>query len=1075
MTIDVFRIKVTLPRRRRELLSRQRLADLWDELLDFKLILLTAPAGYGKTSYLVDIAHAHTLPFCWYSLDALDQELHRFVAYFLAAIDQRFPDFKENSISVMRAATQGGFTPEELARLCADEVYRTIGEHFVIVLDDFHLIDESPTVYAFLNRFIQDADENCHLVIASRSLIALDDLSLMVARSQVGGLGFQELSFRPEEIQALVLQNYNQVIPGSMAEKLASETEGWITGLLLSAPSIWQGMADRIRTARISGVGLHDYLLHQVLDQQPPELRDILLHTSIFEEFDSGLCETVLGPPTPGTNWQEILEKILKSNLFVLPIGDESTSLRYHHLFRDFLESQLASEQPEEQTRILRALASVYASRGDWERAYAIYQRLEDVEAITDLLEEVGEEMVKSGLVASLVEWIDSLPLVILISRPPLLALRGVAAAALGETQRGLSLLDQAVATSRAAQNQGHLARALVWKAWVQFNQSDHSTSLADADETLRIAQKGAIPVGLRADALRIRGLNLRLMGDLGKAIPSLTEALELYRIEEEFSSVARVLLALGAAYLDKGEFGTALTYYNSACDYFRKENDSFSLSSALNDLGFLHHLSGDYEQASTVLEEALVRARQSNHHNSEMLILSSLGDLFAELDAYQAAEEVYQAAREIAHRLGQHYMVLYLYLAEAALARMKGELEHSRQLLEVAEQITGGLEIQYALALYRLESGRLALAERDLSSATNRLFEAVRMFDESGQKLDACRAYLWLAIAEFEAGDFDAAVRDLGAAFHLASRMESQHILVPTARRAEALLRGINGISEIKVQARRLGEQVDRFERDIPALRRDLRRKRNVVTLTPPRLRIQSLGKARVQLDKKLIAHADWRTHATLDLFYLILSEPRGWTKETIGEILWPESSPAQLRNRFKNVIYRLRRALEQDVILFDGELYTFNRQLDYEYDVEDFWEALERAEEASDVSLRKKALREAIQIYQGDYLPEVGGTWVMAAREHLRQAYITANLSLARLHLEHSENDRALSICRDLIVKNPSLEEAHCLVMRVHAALGNRTAIKNQYHLLEQVLTEELDASPSADTQSLYQSLIR
>ena len=1073
MAIEVLRTKVTLPHRRRELVSRKRLNELWDELIDNKLILLTAPAGYGKTSYLIDIAQYNGLPFCWYSLNELDQDLQRFLAYFTACIDQRFPDFEESSIAIVRVASQSSANAIELARLCADEVYRKIREHFVIVLDDFHLIDNSPSINAFVNHFIQDVDENCHLVIASRSLIALSDLPLMVARSQVGGLGFKELAFQADEIQALMQQNYNQIIPRSMADELIQETEGWITGLLLSAQNMWQAMTDRIRITNVSGIGLNDYLLQQVLDQQDPELREVLLRTSIFEEFDASLCETVLGPPPAGTNWQIILDRILANNLFIIPIGEEKTYLRYHHLFRDFLQYQFSIEQPEEQVLLQRGLAAVHTLRRDWDRAYAIYQRLDDVEAIADLLEVAGEALVRNGQMSRLAEWIDSLPLVTLISRPALLARRGVAACALGEPQRGLSLLDQAVATFRTGRDRRQLARTLLWRSWALFNQSNHTASLADADEALSLTEHDSGANEFRADVLRIQGLNLRLMGDLGKAIPSLREALGLYNNYNDIPSVTRVSLALGATYLDKGEFGSALACYTSACKYFREEKDYFSLANALNDLAFLHHLGGDYRKAAQIYEEAVVQARQSKNIHIEVMILSGLGDLFVDLDSFQAAQEFYRSGRDIAHHLNHHYMVFYLYLAEAALERLKGEMGKALELLEVAESLVGSLESHYTLALYRLEAGRLSLAKKDFQQAVKSLSEAATMFVSGGQGIDASRTYLTLAITNFEAGDNDIAVRNLEEAFRLVSGVESQHILVPAARQARGLLDSVSGISELRVQSRRLLEQVELFERNIPTLRRSLRRKKNVVIPAPPRLRIQALGKTHVYLDKKQISSADWQVQVTRDLFFLFLSDIRGWTKEEVGTVLWPDCTPGQLKIRFKNTIYRLRRAVGQDTIIFDKNLYSFNWKMDYEYDVEEFWEALRRFKESVDLNERKSALSEVIQIYKGDYLQDVDGTWVTEERERLHQAFIEVRLELAKLFLQLNETNQALSICKELISEVPSLEPAHQLAMRVHAAVGDRDAIIEQYGYLKQVLNEELDTSPSSLTQSLFHSL--
>jgi DNA-binding SARP family transcriptional activator len=161
------------------------------------------------------------------------------------------------------------------------------------------------------------------------------------------------------------------------------------------------------------------------------------------------------------------------------------------------------------------------------------------------------------------------------------------------------------------------------------------------------------------------------------------------------------------------------------------------------------------------------------------------------------------------------------------------------------------------------------------------------------------------------------------------------------------------------------------------------------------------------------------------------------------------------------------------QDTIIFDKNLYSFNWNMDYEYDVEEFWEALRRYRESADLKGKKSALSEAIQIYKGDYLLDVDGSWVPEERERLRQAFIEARLELAKLFLQLNETDQALSICKELISEVPSLEPAHQLAMRVHAAVGDRDAIIEQYGYLKQVLNEELDTSPSSLTQSLFHSL--
>ncbi|HEX2979501.1 MAG TPA: hypothetical protein VHO48_04495, partial [Anaerolineaceae bacterium] len=377
MDIPVTRTKIILPRRRSDLLSRPRLSDLIVDLLDNKLTILAAPAGYGKTSLLVDVAHQTNIPFCWFSIDPLDRDIFRFVTYLIAAINQRFPDFGRQSAQVLQSLSPNRPAFDQLVTTMINEAYDTIHEHFAIVLDDYHLVDDQPEINQFLGQFVQGVDENCHIVVASRTLLSLPDLPLMVARSQVGGLSFEDLAFQPEEVRSLFQQNYQQSISESTAKEIIDQTEGWITGLLLSTQAKTHGMQDRSRLFRVSSVGLYDYLAQQVLDQQSAAVRDFLLRTSVLEEFDAELCASVFGlPPSDSETWAELMESIQRNNLFVLPVGEKGTWLRYHHLFRDFLQSRLSIENPGEHKSIQLRLADIYAKNGEWERAREIYLRL---------------------------------------------------------------------------------------------------------------------------------------------------------------------------------------------------------------------------------------------------------------------------------------------------------------------------------------------------------------------------------------------------------------------------------------------------------------------------------------------------------------------------------------------------------------------------------------------------------------------------------------------------------------------------------------------------------------------------
>jgi len=270
--IPVSKTKIVIPNRRSELLSRQRLLESLKSLLDNKLILLSAPAGYGKTSLLIDLVHHVDLPVCWLSLDLSDRDPQRFIAYLIAAVAQRFPEVGKLSriqLNQLKSIEDGA---ESLLVTLTNEIFEQVDEEFLLILDDYHLLDDVPVISQLVNRFLELVMENCHVILSSRTLPLLENVTLMVAREQVAGISHVELEFSAREVQALYTQNYRQHLSDETAQKYVAETGGWITGMVLS------NLPDM---PRISGVDTYAYLGQQVLDQQPEEIREFLMRTSL--------------------------------------------------------------------------------------------------------------------------------------------------------------------------------------------------------------------------------------------------------------------------------------------------------------------------------------------------------------------------------------------------------------------------------------------------------------------------------------------------------------------------------------------------------------------------------------------------------------------------------------------------------------------------------------------------------------------------------------------------------------------------------------------------------------------------
>ncbi len=1074
MNTIITQTKIVVPSRRSELLSRQRLTDyLYDSLMDKKITIIAAPAGYGKTSLAVDLAFQIDLPICWYALDSLDQDLQRFITYFIASIAHRFPKFGEQSSVALKSTRQNEFNLDRFITIIVNEIYSDVREHFAVVLDDYHLVDNHQEITEFINRFAQAVGENCHLLILSRTLLSLADLPLMIARSLVGGLDYKELAFKPEEIQAMVLQNHHLTLPDMEAEAMAEETEGWITGLLLSTQTMWQGMSERIRAARVSGIGLYDYLAQQVLDQQPPSIREFLLHTSLLEEFDSELCKDVFGAEH---DWNELIAITLHENLFILPVDTGRNWVRYHHLFRDFLQTQLAQEQPDEPVRILRRFAAVLIQRKDWDRAHEIYQRLNDMEATADLIVKARPHLMRGGRWRTLAEWIDTLPEDILTSRPGLVSAQGIVAVMLGDIEQGLGLLNKAVLTLQEIGNTFDLAYTLERRAYTHRFLGNYQAALSDVEQALSLTgQDGKLRV-VKAEAMKVKAHCWKHLGQLDTSLNALLEAKEILTGLDNQDDLAIINTDLGAIYRALGSFDQAKSAYQTAINHLRKTGNIINLAFILNNAAVVYHTTGDYEQTVVLLEESLILSRQSGYKRAEAYALSSLGDVYTDLDAPVAARRAYQNARQVAELIQHHFLLLYLNLAEASLLRSDGELPLANELLQSARMISQESNSTYERALFNLGAGQLALSEKNALRAQTHLQDAVSLFENGSQWVEATRASLYLALAYFAEGDLKIALRQLEYAFQSASKLKSQHILVVTGREAKSLLEAAQEHPTFGLQTTQLLQQITRFEADIPSLRRRLRQKISTEPFAPPHLTIQAFGEGQVLLNGKPASDPDWVSRKPVrELLFCLLAHPKGLTKEEIGLIFWPESSPAKLKLRFKNLVYWLRHALRQDVVLFEENSYHFNRSLDYEYDAESFTNKLDQAREAKDPDERIAAFREALHLYQGSYLQFTDQNWVVLEREHLRLAFVEAGLSLGQLLLEAQDYLSVLETCKRLLAEDPCLEAVHRLAMRAHAAIGNRAAVARQFETCGSILKQQLDVSPSEETEQLYEILMR
>ncbi|MEJ2758311.1 MAG: hypothetical protein P8046_07500, partial [Anaerolineales bacterium] len=404
MVSPILTTKLFIPPTRSDRLARPRLVRQMDAGFQYPLVIISASAGSGKTTLLSEWVTASEHPIAWLSLDPADNDPIQFITYLIHALRTLQDDFGAAALDALGAGQ--AVTLEEILLHLINEA-AGFPEPFALVLDDYHVITDAriSELAAFL---IEHLPPQMHLVIASRMDPSLP-IARYRARSQVFEIRGQDLRFSRKEV-AQFLQNIMGLdISAEDIVALEKRTEGWVAGLQLAALSL-QGQAD-IPAFIKAFTGSHryvaEYLVEEILNQQPKKHQDFLLQTSILDRLSAGLCNAVTG----GQDGQTLLNALHHANIFLIPLDSRGEWFRYHHLFADLLQARLRQAYPPGERAALHTRAAAWHQQHDdlpsaVEHTFAAGD-LKTAAALVDL---AGQSMIILERNNLLKRWLDALP-----------------------------------------------------------------------------------------------------------------------------------------------------------------------------------------------------------------------------------------------------------------------------------------------------------------------------------------------------------------------------------------------------------------------------------------------------------------------------------------------------------------------------------------------------------------------------------------------------------------------------------------------------------------------------------------
>ncbi len=608
--------------------------------------LISASAGFGKTTLISEWISVCGKPVAWLSLDEGDNDPVRFISYIIAALQTIKVGLGEGILQTLQSHQQPQI---EMALTILLNEISAIPNPFLLIMDDYHVVDSKPVddALAFL---VERLPPQMHMVIATR-----EDPSLPLARLRVRGqlteLRATELQFTPAEATEFLNRAMGLNLSDDDVAALESRTEGWIAGLQLAALSM-QGHASRNAANFIkSFTGSHrfvlDYLIEEVLGQQSEKIQSFLLRTSILDRMCGSLCDAVLLDPS--TSAQEILEHLERANLFIVPLDNERRWYRYHHLFGDLLRQRLG--KPRELPEYHLCASEWYEANDDLAEAFNHSLAAGDFERAACLAESAWQGMERSFQTLTWLGWTKKLPDAAIYSRPWLCVQVGWAFSDAGELESSETYLQNA-------------ERALA----------------ARMDQEEIKSMPGTIAL--------IRAGNAQIEGNLAETVRYAELSVQLAP-ENDSLTRAQAAITLGFTRWATGDVEASLQAMQTWVDDMQKlGNQMYVLASAFV-VADMQVILGRLGEAETILQQTIQKAEAFGHEAEAVTAHQYLG---LAMIAHERGDDMVATQRlKTAAELGQRSTLIdwthRWNLAQARLKESDGEFDSALQCLDDAQR----------------------------------------------------------------------------------------------------------------------------------------------------------------------------------------------------------------------------------------------------------------------------------------------------------------------------------------------------------------------------------------------------
>lgn len=1039
-------------------MRRRRLHALLGDALEHDVVVLTAPAGYGKSTLAVDWIDEADLPLAWLSLDRQDRDPVALIADLVTALRFRFPE----TLTEFDARIQAGATPEAAPALVNElsaAVHLEIDGMFAFVIDDLHMIDDSPDALEVIDTLTTAVPLPMRLYVLSRTVPRLASLGRMTAQRRALNIGTRDLIFTADE-SGLFLTRQG-IIDDAAREQLIQRSDGWAAALAILADQYLRlGFVPQRGDAEAQFL-LSQFIQREVIDRLDLRSTNLLTACAVIDSFDLEIAREL------SEDGQSIgvLRDLEQSTHFLARLDEEDGEwYRMHALLREHLLAKLEVEDPDRLLRLRRRAAALFAGRGD--RALAVELSIEaaDWNEVVREIHESRERLYQRGEWSRLAGWLDRLPGSVLESEPDLAQTRARLAIKFANGQEGLERLKR---LDERPLSEPQRVRQELYRA-VAMRQV---TRLDDAVAACRRARAIALESLEDGDPLFAEidleeGIALGQSGHFDEARSHLEAAARAFDDTEDQHRAAETHDALGSTLFNLGGLTEATAEFAAAQRRWRTLAEPGARVSTMNNMGNVQHMLGELDLARDMFDAVIDQAERIQQRRTRAYGQEGLAAVERDLGRIDRSVALFNVAIQEAQELDDPVLIMSATYGLAMCYRERGDYPQARSLLEhglrLADQ--GGAELQRAR--FRSGLGATLIGERRHREAIPALELAVQEAESTGARREEALARLRLAIASYHARARRVSLEQLDVVATIVARLGYDQFLVAEARQdIEVIEYGAQrraGGDYYRTLAARL--QPGELVADDGAGRRET-----------PAIRAEAFGLPRVLLDGRTVEDGAWGSERSKEMFFYLLHRGERLRKEDIALDLWPDADRQRLNSVFHSTLHRLRRAIHRQVVVQEDGVYQVNPDFDIEYDANEF-ENLARAAGAADEGSEewRDTLARALGLYRGPFGAGFESDWAEQTRRRYEETYLSSMLTLASAALRREDTAEAIRLAESVLEMDPTNEEATGYLVRAHALGGHVDLATRAMGRLQRVLREELGTEPSERLRAVYREVI-